>query len=78
MDRKKLGSCISTKSHTHKTLGGETHKGDQGDSEITNLLDKSLCCAIGPCSDDPIVSPPDIEDTASCLQKVEHEKRELS
>jgi hypothetical protein len=67
---------ISRVSHT-KTLGEETHEGGQGDSEITNLFDKALCCAIGPCRDDPIVSPPDIEDATSCLQKFEYEKREL-
>jgi hypothetical protein len=66
----KLVSWISEVSHA-KTLGEETHEGDQGDSEITNLFDKTLCCAIGPCRDDPVVSPPDIEDTTACLQKFE-------
>jgi hypothetical protein len=61
-----------------KTLGEETHEGDQGDSEFTNLCDKALCCAIGPFRDDPLVSPPDIEDTANSLPKFEYEKRELS
>ena len=60
-----------------KTLGGETHEGDQGDSRFTNLCDKALCCAIGPCRDDPVVCPPDIEDAANCLQNVEDEKRKL-
>jgi hypothetical protein len=55
---------ISGVSHT-KTLGEETHEGDQGDSEFTTLFDKALCCAIGPCRDDPVVSPPDIEDTTN-------------
>ena len=68
---------ISRVSHA-KTLGGETHKCDQGDSEITNLFDNALCCAIVPSRDDPVVSPSDIEDTASCLQNFEYEKRELS
>jgi hypothetical protein len=44
---------------------------DQGDSEFTNLFDNALCRAIWPGRDDPVVSPPDIEDTASCLHKVE-------
>ncbi len=52
----------------------ETHEGAQGDSEITNLLDKALCCAIVPCRDDPVVSPSDIKGATNCLQKVEHEK----
>jgi hypothetical protein len=60
-----------------KTLGEETHEDDQGDSEFTKLCDNALCCAIVPCRDDPVVSPPDIEDAASCLHKVEHEQREL-
>jgi hypothetical protein len=61
-----------------KTSGEETHEGDQGDSEFTNLFDKALCCAIGPCRDDPVVSPPDIGDTTNCLQKFKYENRELS
>ena len=67
---------ISGVSHT-KTSGEETHEGDQGDSEFTNLFDKALCCAIVPCRDDPVVSPPNIEDTANGLQKIECKKREL-
>jgi hypothetical protein len=55
---------ISRGSHA-KTLGEETYEGDQGDSEFTNLFDKALCCAIGPCCDDPDVSPPDVEDTTN-------------
>jgi hypothetical protein len=68
---------ISGVSHA-ETLGEETHEDDQGDSEFTNLCDKALCSAIVPCRDDPVVSPPDVEDTTHCLQKVEYEKRELS
>jgi hypothetical protein len=68
---------MSTGSHT-TTLGVETHEGDQGDSEVTNLFDKALCSAKVPIRDDPVVSPLDIEDAANCLQKVEREKRELS
>ena len=64
---------ISGVSHA-KTLGEGTHEGDQGDSEFTNLFDKALCCAIGPCCDDPVVSPPDIEHTANGLQKIECKK----
>ena len=64
-------------SHT-RTLGEETHENDQGNSDFTNLLENTLCCAIWPCRDDPVVSPFDIEDTTNCLQKVEYEKRELS
>jgi len=51
-------------------------EGDQTDSEFTSLLNKALYCAIWPCRDDPVVSPPDAKDTANCLQKVEYEKRE--
>ncbi len=50
-----------------KTSGEETHEGAQGDSEITNLLDKALCCAIMACRDDPVVSPPDSKDATNCL-----------
>ena len=62
---------------TRKTLGEETYEGDQADSEFTSLLNKALCCAKGPRRDDPVVSPPGIEDTTNCLQKVKYEKREL-
>jgi hypothetical protein len=68
---------ISGVSHA-KTLGQETHEGDQGDSEFTDLFNNALRCAIGPCRDDPLVDPPDIEDATSCLHYVECEKRELS
>ena len=61
-----------------KTIGEETHKGDQADSKFTNLLDDALRRAIAPCRHDPIVSPPGIEDTTHGLQKVEDEKGELS
>ena len=57
--------------------GEETHEGDQGNSEFTRLFDETLCCAIGPCRDDPGVSPPDIEDTTNGLQQVEYEDHEL-
>jgi hypothetical protein len=68
---------ISGVSHA-KTLGEETHEDDQGHSEFTSLFNNALCCAIVPRRHDPVVSPPDIEDTTNCLQKVECEKRELS
>jgi hypothetical protein len=68
---------VSGVSHA-KMLGEETHEDDQADSEFTSLFNNSLCCAIGPCRDDPVVGPPDIEDTTSRLQKVKYEKRELS
>jgi hypothetical protein len=48
-----------------------THERDQGDSDFTNLFDSALCCAIGPCRDDPVMGPPDIEDTTNGLQKIE-------
>jgi hypothetical protein len=51
-----------------KTLGEETYEGDQGYTEFTHLCDKALCSAIGPYRDDPIVSPPDAEDSTNCLQ----------
>ena len=63
-----------TERHYYK---GETHESDQRDSNFTNLLDDALCCAIVPRRDDPVVSPPDVEDAANCLQNVEYEKREL-
>ena len=66
---------MSEVSHTNTSSRGETHEDDQGDSEFTNLLDNALCCAIWPYRDDPVMSPPDIEDTTNCLQKVEYEKR---
>jgi hypothetical protein len=78
VESKKLASCISAGVSHAKTLGEETYEGDQTDSEFTSLFNETLCCAIGPCRDDPVVSPPDIEDTANCLQNVEYEKRELS
>jgi hypothetical protein len=59
-------------------IGEETHKGDQGDTKFTNLLDDALRCAIVPRRHDTVVSPLDIEDAAHSLQKIEHEKGELS
>jgi hypothetical protein len=67
-------SGSQTERHCYK---GETHEGDQRDSNFTNLLDDALCHAIVPCRDDPSVSPPDIEDTTHGLQKFEHEEGEL-
>lgn len=55
-----------------------TYKGDQRNSNFTNLLDDALCRAIVPCCDDPVVSPPDIEDATHGLQKVEREEEKLS
>jgi hypothetical protein len=70
---------VSGGSHAKTLLvGEEAYKGDQGDSEFTNLFDKALYCAIGPCRDNPVVSPPDAEGTTNRLQDVENEKRELS
>jgi hypothetical protein len=74
----KLMRCTSVSSQTQKTRGEETHKGDQGNSKFTDLLNDALRCAIMPCGHDPLVRPPDIENTAHALQKVEHEKGELS
>ena len=56
----------------------ETHEGDQRDSNFTNLLNDALCYTIVPCRDDPVLSPPDIEDTTHGLQKIEHEEGKLS
>ena len=67
-------SGSQTERHCYK---GETHKGDQRDSNFTNLLYDALCHAIVPCRDDPVVSPPDIEDTTHGLQKFEHKEEEL-
>ena len=77
VDSEKLISCISTGGSHAKTLGERTHEDDQRDSKCTNLFDGALYCAIRPCRDDPVVSPPDTEETADCLQNVEYEKREL-
>jgi len=55
----------------------ETHEGDQRDSNFTNLLDDALCYAIVSCRDDPVVSPPDIEDATNGLPKFEQEEGEL-
>ena len=76
---KKLAKCtpVGLKSQRH-CYEGETHEGDQRDSNFTNLLDDALGCAIVPSRDDPVVSPSDIEDTTHSLEKIEHEERELS
>ena len=55
-----------------------THEGDQRDANFTELLNDALRCAIVPCYDDPVVSPPDIEDTTHGLQEIEREEGELS
>jgi hypothetical protein len=79
VDGKKLAKCTSVKSQTGRHYSkGETHEGDQRDPNFTNLLDDALCCAIVPFVDDPVVSPPDIEDTTHGLQEIEHEEGELS
>jgi hypothetical protein len=54
------------------------HKGDQGDSKFTELLNDALRCTKVPCRHDPNVSPLDIEDSTNGLPKIEHEKGELS
>jgi hypothetical protein len=41
------------------------------------MLDDILRCAIVPCRHDPLVSPPDIEDTTHALHKIERKKGEL-
>ena len=53
------------------------HECDQGNSKFTNLFNNALCGAIMACRDNPVVSPPDVEGTTSCLQNVKWEKREL-
>jgi len=77
VDGEKLVRCISASLRRKRHQERRTHEKDQGDPDFTNLGDKALCCAIVPCRDDPVVSPPDIKDTTNCLQKFEHEKREL-
>ena len=66
VDSKKLGGCHQRVSNP-KTIGEETHECDQGHPKFTDLLDDTLSCAIVPCRHDPIVSPPNIEDTAHGL-----------
>jgi hypothetical protein len=61
-----------------KTTGEGTHKRDQSNSKFTSLLNDALRCAIVPSRHDSFVRPPDIEDTTHGLQKIEHEKGELS
>ena len=74
---KNLAKCTSVQSERH-CYKGKTHEGDKADTSFTNLLDDALCCAIVPCLDDPVVSPPDVEDTTHGLQRLEHEEGELS
>ena len=74
-EQREAGKHISRGSQA-KTSGEETHESDQGDSELTNLFDNALCCAIGPCRDNPVVSRPGAEYTATCLQDIEEEKRD--
>lgn len=61
-----------------KTIREETHQCDQGDSNFADLLDDALHCAIVPLRHDPVVGPPDIENTAHALQEIKREKGELS
>ena len=69
------GSSIALKP---EDIGEETYKGDRGDPQFTKLLDDALRCAIVPCRHDPVVSPPNIEDTPHGLEEVEHKKGNLS
>lgn len=57
-------------SQTERHCSG-TYDDDQRDSNLTDLLDDALCCAIVPCRDDPAVGPPDIEEATDCLHNVE-------
>jgi len=59
---------------------GQREGGGSGGLQVDQSVRQGLqvCCAIGPCRDDPVVNPLDVEDTINCLQKVEYEKRELS
>ena len=74
---KKLAKCTSVQSERHY-YKGKTHEGDKADSSFINSLDDALCCAIVPCLGDPVVSPPDVEDTTHGLQRIEHEEGKLS
>ena len=76
--RREAGEVRISELSDPKTIGQVTHQGDQGDSNFTNLLDDALHCAIVPFRHDPVVSPPDIENTTHALQEIEHEKGELS
>jgi hypothetical protein len=40
----------------------ETNQCDHGSSKCTNLIHNCLCRAIRSCCDNPVVSPPDIDD----------------
>ena len=66
VESEKLVRYISAGSHENGT-GEVTHECDQCYSEFTNLCDNALGCAIGTCRDNPVVSPPNIEDTTDCL-----------
>jgi hypothetical protein len=57
--------------------GEKTHKSDQCSPERTYLLDDTLCCAIGPRPDLPVVSPSDKEDTPHSMNDIEHQNGEL-
>ena len=77
MDGEYLVSCKSV--YRRPTTAGEgTYEGDEGDLKFTDLLDTTLSCAIFSRRDDPVVGPPNIEDTAQGLQHIVHKKRQLS
>jgi hypothetical protein len=78
VESEELVRCASLGLSGQKTIGEETHKGDQGNTKFTDLLNGALRCAIVPCRHDPLVCPLDIEDTTHGLQKIEHEKEKLS
>jgi hypothetical protein len=78
VESEKLVKCTSVGLSGRKTIGEETHKGDQGNTKFTDLLNDALRCAIVPCRHDLSVGPLDIEDTTHSLPKIEHEKEKLS
>ena len=77
VDGEYLVSCKSV--YRRPTTSGKgTYEGDEGDPKFTDLLDNTLRCAISSRHDNPVVCPPNIEDTAQGLQHIVHKKRQLS
>jgi hypothetical protein len=56
----------------------ETNQDTQANSDFAKLLDYALSCAIRPGRDDPIVNPPDVDDSTHGLPDVESENCRLS
>ncbi len=73
-----IWSVVYQCSEKPTTVEEGTDEGEQCNPKFTALLKNALCCAIRANRDDPVVGPPNIENTAQGLQNIVHKKGKLS